>query len=112
LTAITREREESRSLQNSSWWATTLSEDDCNFTMHYLSGQCEEQTAKGVNVTGVCDATLRDYLSTQNLYTQDFPTDTERFNTILDEFKQKRTSEIQEAAQTEANKPSWAEGLE
>jgi hypothetical protein len=23
----------------------TLSEDDCNFVIHYLSGQCEEQTA-------------------------------------------------------------------
>ena len=41
----------------------TLSEEGCNFAMHYLSGQCEEQTAKGVNVTGVCDATLKDYLS-------------------------------------------------
>jgi hypothetical protein len=29
----------------------TLSEDDCDFAMHYLSGQCEEQTTKGVNVT-------------------------------------------------------------
>ena len=56
--------------------------------MHYLSGQCEEQTAKGVNVTGVCTATLRDYLTTKDLYTKDFPTDTERFNTILDQFKQ------------------------
>lgn len=33
----------------------TLSEDDCDFIMHYLSGQCEEQTAKGVNVTEVCN---------------------------------------------------------
>jgi hypothetical protein len=67
---------------------TTLNEEDCNFAMHYLSGQCEEQTAKGGNVTKVCDSTLRDYLSTQNLYTKDFPTDTERFNSVLDEFKQ------------------------
>ena len=42
----------------------TLSEEGCNFAMHYLSGKCEEQTAKCVNVTGVCDATLKDYLST------------------------------------------------
>jgi hypothetical protein len=99
-------------LELSEKWATTLSEEDCNFAMHYLSGQCEEQTAKGVNVTGVCDTALSDYLSVKNLYTKDFPTYTERFNTILDEFKQKRTSEKQEAAQTEANKPSWAENLE
>jgi hypothetical protein len=32
-----------------------LSEDDCNFAMHYLSGQCEELTAEGVNVTMVCE---------------------------------------------------------
>jgi hypothetical protein len=96
-------------------WETpppTLSEADCNFAMHYLSGQCEEQTAKGVNVTGVCDATLKDYLSTKNLYTKDFPIDTEQFNAILDEFKQGEAAEKQEAAQKEANKPSWAEGLE
>ena len=43
---------------------STLSEEGCNFAMHYLSGQCEEQTAKCVNVTGVFDATLKDYLST------------------------------------------------
>lgn len=98
-------------LELSKEWETTLTEDDCNYAMHYLSGQCE-QTPKGVNVTVVCDTPLRDYLSIKNLYTKDFPTDTERFNTILDEFKQKRTSEIQEAAQEEANKPSWAEGLE
>jgi hypothetical protein len=84
---------------------TTLSEDDCNFAMHYLSGQCEEQATKGANVTQVCDATLKNYLSIKNLYTKDFPTDTERFNTILDQFKQKRTLEKQEAAQKEANKP-------
>lgn len=89
----------------------TLSEDDCNFAMHYLSGQCE-QTPKGVNVTGVCNTTLRDYLSAKDLYTKDYPTDTERFNTILDRYKQNEVSEEQASAQKEANKPSWAEGLE
>jgi hypothetical protein len=29
---------------------TTLGESDCDFVMHYLSGQCEEQTAKGANI--------------------------------------------------------------
>ncbi len=94
----------------------TLSEDDCNFAMHYLSGQCEEQTAKGVNVTMVCDDILAYYLRSQNLMTKDFPTDTERFNTLLDEFKQKEALEGQEAAQAaaeaEANIPSWTKGLD
>ena len=90
----------------------TLSEDDCNFAMHYLSGQCEEQTPKGVNVTGVCNVTLRDYLSAKDLYTKDYPTDTERFNAILDQFKQNEVSEKQAAAQKEASKPSWAESLD
>ena len=97
-------------LELSKEWETTLTEDDCNYAMHYLSGQCEI-TPKVVNVTGVCDTDLRDYLSMKNLYTSDFPTDTERFTTILDEFKQKRTSEMQEAAQKEASKPSWTENL-
>src|SRR5215207_3257284 len=39
-------------LELSKEWETTLTEDDCNYAMHYLSGQCE-QTPKGVNVTGV-----------------------------------------------------------
>jgi hypothetical protein len=39
-------------------------------------------------ITQVCDATLSDYLSAQNLYTKDFPTDAERFDAILDKFKQ------------------------
>jgi hypothetical protein len=96
-------------------WETpppTLSEDDCNFAMHYLSGQCEELTAKGANVTQVCDSSLRDYLSTKSLYTKDFPTDTERFNSVLDEFRQNEASEEQESASREANKPSWAENLD
>jgi hypothetical protein len=52
-------------------WAT-LSEDDCNFVMQYLSGQCEEQDAKGVNVTMVCDDTLAQYLGSRNLLTKDY----------------------------------------
>lgn len=91
---------------------TTLSEDDCDFVMHYLSGQCEEQTAKGVNVTEVCDTFLSDYLKSRDLFTKDFPTDTERFNAILDEYNQKKASEEQEKASEEANTPSWAKGLD
>jgi hypothetical protein len=90
----------------------TLSEDDCNFVMHYLSGQCEEQTAKGVNVTEVCNASLSDYLKSRDMLTKDFPTDTERFSAILDEFNQKRVSEEREKASEEANTPSWAKGLD
>ena len=91
---------------------TTLSESDCDFAMHYLSGQCEEQTIKGVNVTEVCDTFLSDYLKSRNLLTKDFPTDTERFNAILDEFNQKKALEEQEKASEEADIPSWTEGLE
>jgi hypothetical protein len=80
--------------------------------MHYLSGQCEDLTAKGVNVTMVCDDILASFLQSQQLYTKDFPTDTERFNSLLDVFRQKEASEEQETAKREANKPSWAEGLE
>ena len=90
----------------------TLSEDDCNFVMQYLSGQCEEQTAKGVNVTEVCNTTLSDYLKSRDLLTKDFPTDTELFNAILEEFNQKGASAEQKAAQKEANTPSWAKGLD
>jgi hypothetical protein len=90
----------------------TLSEDDCNFAMHYLSGQCEELIAKGVNVTMVCDDILAYYLRSQQLYTKDFPTDIERFNSVLAEFKQNVASEEQQMASKEANKPSWAENLE
>lgn len=90
----------------------TLNEDDCDFAMHYLSGQCEELTAKGVNVTMVCDDILAYYLQTQQLYTKDFPTDIERFNSVLAEFKQNVASEEQQRASEEANKPSWAENLE
>jgi hypothetical protein len=90
----------------------TLSEEDCNFAMHYLSGQCEELTAKGVNVTMVCDDILAYYLRSQQLYTKDFPTDTERFSSVLDKFRQNVASEDQERANREANKPSWAENLQ
>jgi len=94
----------------------TLSEDDCNFAMHYLSGQCEELTAKGVNVTMVCDDILAYYLRSQQLFTKDFPTDTQRFNSVLDEFRQNKASEEearqQEEAREEANTPSWTKNLE
>jgi hypothetical protein len=80
--------------------------------MHYLSGQCEELTAKGVNVTMVCDDILAYYLRSQQLYTKDFPTDTERFSSVLDKFRQNVASEDQERANREANKPSWAENLQ
>jgi hypothetical protein len=91
---------------------TTLSEEDCDFVMHYLSGQCEEQTAKGANVTEVCDTFLSDYLVSRGLFTKDYPTDTERFNTVLEEYNQKEALEEQEKAQEEANRPSWADNLE
>jgi hypothetical protein len=90
----------------------TLSEDDCNYVMQYLSGQCEEQTAKGVNVTGVCDSTLSDYLEKRDLLTKDYPTDREQFNTIMDRFMQKRAANEQKQAAEEANTPSWAKGLD
>ena len=91
---------------------TTLSEDDCNFAMHYLSGQCEEQTAKGVNVTRLCNTFLSDYLKAQNIFTKNYPTDTERFNVVLEEHNQKKASEEQEKVQEEANEPNWAQDLE
>lgn len=90
---------------------TTLSEDDCDFVMHYLSGQCETQTAKGANVTEVCDTFLSDYLKSRDLFTKDFPTDSERFNAVLDEYNQKKASEAQEKAR-DPNKPTWAQDLE
>jgi hypothetical protein len=68
---------------------TTHSQDDCDFVMHYLSGQCEEQVARGTNVTGVCDESLSMYLRFRDLFTKDFPTDDERFNDIMGEFNQK-----------------------
>lgn len=90
----------------------TLSEDDCDFIMHYLSGQCEEQTAKGVNVTEVCNELLSDYLKDRDLYTKDFPIDIMHFGALMDEFKQKRALEEQENAREKANTPTWSEDLE
>jgi hypothetical protein len=50
------------------------------------------------------------------LLTKDFPTDTDRFNVLLNEFEQKVTLEEealqQEEAREEANTPSWTKGLE
>jgi hypothetical protein len=91
---------------------TTLSQDDCDFVMHYLSGQCEEQITKGTNVTQVCNQSLSNYLQFRGLFTRDFPTDDERFNDLLDEYNQKVALAEQEMAQKEANEPSWAENLE
>lgn len=91
---------------------TRLSEDDCNFAMHYLSGQCEEQTAKGANVTRLCNTFLSDYLKAQEIFTRDFPSDTERFNAVLNELEQKEALEEQEKASEEANIPSWAKDLD
>jgi hypothetical protein len=90
----------------------TISVDDCNFVMHYLSGQCEELMAKGANVTGVCNENLRIYLSSHDLLTNDYPTDREQFNSILDEFNQKKAAAEQERATEEANTPSWTKELE
>jgi hypothetical protein len=91
---------------------TTLSQDDCDFVMHYLSGQCEEQTAIGANVTQVCTQDLWVYLQIRDLFTKDFPTDEERFNELLDEYNQKVALAREEYAEREANTPSWAENLE
>jgi len=85
---------------------TTLSEDDCNFAMHYISGWCEEQAARGSNTPAICDAILSNYLKAQDLFTKDLPTDTEKFNGILDQYNEKRSSQDQERAQEEENKPS------
>ncbi len=69
----------------------SLSKEDCDFVMHYLSGQCEEH-----NVMDVCTAILRDYLVRQGLFTTDYPTDTARFNSLLEEHEQKKTLKEQE----------------
>ena len=88
----------------------SLSKEDCDFVMHYLSGQCEEQ-----NVEDVCTASLVDYLMTQGLYTTDYPTDTARFNELLEEREQKRTLKeqqiIREEQEAEANRPDWTKNL-
>ena len=90
----------------------TISVDNCNFVMHYLSGQCEELTAKGANVTGVCNENLRIYLSSHDLLNDDFPTDREQFDSILEDFNQNQDTEEQDRATEEANTPSWTKGLE
>jgi hypothetical protein len=56
----------------------------------------------GVNVTQVCDQFLADYLESRNLLTKEFPTDKERFNTVLNEFQQKEALEGEEQQQEEA----------
>lgn len=91
---------------------TTLSEDDCNYVMHYLSGQCEEQTATGANVTAVCNTMLSGYLEDHDLLTKNFPTDREQFNTIMEEFDRQTAIEEQEKTTEEANTPSWTKDLE
>jgi hypothetical protein len=89
-----------------------LNEDDCNFAMHYLSGQCEAQTTIGAELMEVCSGSLRQYLSSQDLLTKDFPTDRERFNELFDELKENEVLEEQEQAQEEADTPSWAKDLD
>ena len=91
---------------------TTISEDNCNYVMHYLSGQCEEQTASGANVTAVCNTMLSGYLEDHDLLTKNFPTDREQFNTIMEEFDRQRALEEQEIATEETNTPSWTKDLE
>jgi hypothetical protein len=88
----------------------SLSKEDCDFVMHYLSGQCEEH-----NVEDVCTSSLRDYLVRQGLFTTDYPTDTARFNSLLEEREQKKTLKeqefIRERQEGEANRPNWDKGL-
>lgn len=87
-----------------------LSEEDCDFVMHYLSGQCEKQ-----NVEDVCTSTLADYLITQGLFNTDYPTDTARFNSLLEEREQKRILNeqqiIREEQEAEANRPDLTENV-
>ena len=87
---------------------TTLSlrKEDCDFVMHYLLGQCEEH-----NVMDLCTAILRDYLVRPGLFTTDYPTDTARFNSLLEEHEQKKTLKeqefIRERQEEEASRPDW-----
>jgi hypothetical protein len=87
-----------------------LSKGDCDFVMHYLSGQCEKQ-----NVESVCTSTLADYLITQGLFNTDYPTDTARFNALLEEREQKRIQSeqqlIRDEQEAEANRPDWTENV-
>jgi hypothetical protein len=58
----------------------SLSEGDCDFVMHYLSGQCEKQNAEDV-----CDFELRQYLLEKLLLRNtDYPTDNARFDALLE----------------------------
>lgn len=59
----------------------SLSEDNCDFVMHYLSGQCEKQNAEDV-----CNLTLSMYLTEKGLsQNTDYPTDSARFSALLEE---------------------------
>ena len=88
----------------------SLSKEDCDFVMHYLSGQCEKQ-----NVEDVCTSTLADYLMTQGLLNTDYHTDNARFNALLEEREQKRILNeqqiIREEQEAEANRPDWTENV-
>ena len=86
-----------------------LSEEDCNFVMHYMSGRCEEMNAKGIKMEEICNINLSEYLKSKGLDTKDFPTDTERYNEILDEFIPLHAQELKQKAEEEANKPTWME---
>ena len=83
---------------------------DCDFIMHYLSGQCEQQ-----NREDICTPSLIDYLKTQGLYNTDYPTNTTRFNDLLDEREQKRLINerqlILDEQKREAETPDWTENL-
>lgn len=88
-----------------------LSAQDCDFVMHYLSGQCEKE-----NVEDVCNYTLSDYLTEKGLLRNtDYPTDSSRFNALLEEREQKRILNEQQIARDERegdpNTPDWAENL-
>ena len=64
-----------------------------------------------ISLTEVCAYFLSDYLKSRDLFTKDFPTDTERFDAILDEFKQKEAPGGTRKGKRNANIPSWAEDL-
>jgi hypothetical protein len=89
---------------------TEMNKEDCDFVMHYLSGQCEKQ-----NVEDVCTPSLADYLMTQGLLNTDYPTNTTRFNALLDELEQKRELNERQIMLDEqkrkAETPDWAENL-
>jgi hypothetical protein len=86
-----------------------LSEEDCNFVMHYMSGKCEEMKTKGIKMEKICNLSLSGYLKDKGLYTKDFPTDTERYNEILGDFIPLHAQVLKQRAEAEANKPTWME---